>query len=156
METIGRVFVIQPYFKFKSYYVVWKLSLTTSIFSFSEGLNRTMQYGNEEYGNGIMSANKFKSYYVVWKRLHTRVSLCLSLRLNRTMQYGNEVENDKKIIREGTQFPYYIVRFKLFCLFFIFLCQSCFHTTQYDLNIRKAAAQKIGKKSFHTTQYDLN
>ena len=98
METIGRVFVIQPYFKFKSYYVVWKLSLTTSIFSFSEGLNRTMQYGNEEYGNGIMSANKFKSYYVVWKRLHTRVSLCLSLRLNRTMQYGNEVENDKKII----------------------------------------------------------
>ena len=40
----------------------------------------------------------------------------------------------EKIIREGEQFPYYIVRFKL----------------------AEEAAKKIAKEGFHTTQYDLN
>ena len=54
--------------EFKSYYVVWKLSAEEKMKLLSEGLNRTMQYGNAttHQAQGYLIC-LFKSYYVVWK-----------------------------------------------------------------------------------------
>ena len=52
---------------FKSYYVVWKLSTIQLLPLFSLGLNRTMQYGNDDEAEEAKSYKLFKSYYVVWK-----------------------------------------------------------------------------------------
>ena len=53
---------------FKSYYVVWKLIQMTENKNITQGLNRTMQYGNQIYSSMLPR---------------------FSIRLNRTMQYGN-------------------------------------------------------------------
>ena len=45
--------------QFKSYYVVWKRFFTTNLESAEPSLNRTMQYGNEEY------IHEEKAYQVV-------------------------------------------------------------------------------------------
>ena len=54
--------------QFKSYYVVWKLAPAIAPTTAGFCLNRTMQYGNEEF-----------------KKINDKISLGL----NRTMQYGN-------------------------------------------------------------------
>ena len=101
------------YFKFKSYYVVWKLAtigIIRPIFvslnrtmqygnrcwltqqqTINHGLNRTMQYGNVNLGQLCFSrVIKFKSYYVVWKPSRGGQSRTRKQQsLNRTMQYGN-------------------------------------------------------------------
>ena len=76
--------------QFKSYYVVWKRLEDIFFNLFDNGLNRTMQYGNEEtdgleqiicdglnrtmqYGNGYTNVGENEE----------------SVGLNRTMQYGN-------------------------------------------------------------------
>ena len=101
-----------PSVRFKSYYVVWKLSSCNTRSYIRCSLNRTMQYGNYvdkvfptppmfclnrtmQYGNTTEATEriyenlKFKSYYVVWKLHCFLLHLHLHLRLNRTMQYGN-------------------------------------------------------------------
>ena len=63
---------------FKSYYVVWKRDTPLITLDVECGLNRTMQYGNEEdmcYEKKV--SVQFKSYYVVWKPT-SEVSLSLS------------------------------------------------------------------------------
>ena len=61
------------------------------------------------------------------------------------------------LISESTQFPYYIVRFKLAILFYFYsILRYCFHTTQYDLNCLFRKLHFSHQISFHTTQYDLN
>ena len=55
--------------KFKSYYVVWKLNIDTTIDVSFKRLNRTMQYGNMYmFQSQYTQVLKFKSYYVVWKQ----------------------------------------------------------------------------------------
>ena len=56
--------------KFKSYYVVWKLSMHTQI---------------------ISQRITFKSYYVVWKQISKHPKFDDECGLNRTMQYGNDI-----------------------------------------------------------------
>ena len=100
---------------FKSYYVVWKLHITLTISHTENGLNRTMQYGNNiypetkiqiffrlnrtmQYGNkmsqqtNIKELELFKSYYVVWKPIYIHKKKMTVKSLNRTMQYGNKIE----------------------------------------------------------------
>ena len=68
METIKLLTLLCKKFRFKSYYVVWKLYIYKLYNIITDSLNRTMQYGNalwegeKEIGTGS---------------------------LNRTMQYGN-------------------------------------------------------------------
>ena len=75
---------------FKSYYVVWKPKTETRKNTHAQSLNRTMQYGNfsffkiPEYG-----ISGFKSYYVVWKLFVVWIYCSAISSLNRTMQYGN-------------------------------------------------------------------
>ena len=55
-----------------------------------EGLNRTMQYGNDVVSPGeYRPRTLFKSYYVVWKQKKKKAIIDMGLSLNRTMQYGN-------------------------------------------------------------------
>ena len=54
--------------KFKSYYVVWKLSAAIQSLGATQSLNRTMQYGNSPM---------------------ERMIAIRAAGLNRTMQYGN-------------------------------------------------------------------
>ena len=99
-------------YKFKSYYVVWKLFRFIFYCFCYVCLNRTMQYGNlfkefrinvsanslnrtMQYGNsfifvfGYFQFTEFKSYYVVWKPPGAICIACSMICLNRTMQYGN-------------------------------------------------------------------
>ena len=96
---------------FKSYYVVWKRRVYSRGKSIFGGLNRTMQYGNNQGLDAYCVTKRFKSYYVVWKpdarakkkeddiefksyyvvwklvnAINTRETVTS---LNRTMQYGN-------------------------------------------------------------------
>ena len=70
METFLRPREYLYCLMFKSYYVVWKQSITKygRIFD-TMCLNRTMQYGNQIARQEIIPFQTFKSYYVVWKRL---------------------------------------------------------------------------------------
>ena len=54
--------------RFKSYYVVWKLKNIAQANKSFASLNRTMQYGNPQNISSPRSTHRtFKSYYVVWK-----------------------------------------------------------------------------------------
>ena len=111
--------------------------------SYSESLNRTMQYGNSEnfevlfvrlfefksyyvVWKPLSSSDQpikhpqFKSYYVVWKLKHPHALSHRSPGLNRTMQYGN-----------------------LFLLLLFFPAQECLNRTmQYgnQKNVRDAGS----------------
>ena len=63
--------------RFKSYYVVWKLKYITMVETTTEGLNRTMQYGNHFYYSSLIN---------------------LKYCLNRTMQYGNQRCSRRRLI----------------------------------------------------------
>ena len=53
--------------EFKSYYVVWKHPPDEEKKEEISGLNRTMQYGNNQGLDAYCVTKRFKSYYVVWK-----------------------------------------------------------------------------------------
>ena len=54
MKTCGVNFLFfEPYFAFKSYYVVWKPQKLWEQTSCEKCLNRTMQYGNKKDVNDI-------------------------------------------------------------------------------------------------------
>ena len=68
METNSKTYLFFYAAKFKSYYVVWKPTIHDMVEICVCGLNRTMQYGNQE-------------------EVKRKGKIVLSL--NRTMQYGN-------------------------------------------------------------------
>ena len=74
METEKNSIYGDRCFKFKSYYVVWKLV--------------ALWEGEEPIG-------QFKSYYVVWKPEEEGGRQLRNLSLNRTMQYGNNKRKNK-------------------------------------------------------------
>ena len=89
METMYFFLEEYPEYRFKSYYVVWKLESFHKWQKMIIGLNRTMQYGNR-YSSTAPNPNiSFKSYYVVWKQQEWKEIDDGKDGLNRTMQYGN-------------------------------------------------------------------
>ena len=95
---------------FKSYYVVWKPQIAANPKqSLQEGLNRTMQYGNQfkitRKVRKYQSLNRTMQYGNLLKPVSMSV---FAFSLNRTMQYGNqskEIDN-KEIIKFKS---YYVV-----------------------------------------------
>ena len=72
-----------------------------------------------------------------------------------TTQYDlNQGENGTEIL--GGEFPYYIVRFKPFCLFYIHFINIKFPYYIVRFKLSKLSVQQLRYMSFHTTQYDLN
>ena len=94
-----------------------------------------------------------------------------------TTQYDLNSKPDSNRSNNGSEFPYYIVRFKRRVFLFRSQKAARFHTTQYDLNkifsciffssfefpyyivrfkLPSASAFSLRASCFHTTQYDLN
>ena len=83
-------FVTHIFFKFKSYYVVWKLTklpytrpYPTRFKSYYVVWKLLLRPPDET------SPGTFKSYYIVWKLYFITYAKISTPRLNRTMQYGN-------------------------------------------------------------------
>ena len=104
------VFFVPFFIEFKSYYVVWKHFFRVYEHLNANGLNRTMQYGNNVYRGlpiyDILCLNRTMQYgNMYWLSSEEEKKLCL----NRTMQYGNQIK--RPCVRLG--FPlfksYYVV-----------------------------------------------
>ena len=95
---------------FKSYYVVWKLLKPWKNHAATESLNRTMQYGNEEYPeyriSAVGSLNRTMQY---GNKNGSPFIRKPEVRLNRTMQYGNSHGRRPSLLPCSGFKSYYVV-----------------------------------------------
>ena len=110
METVIIVAQKITFFKFKSYYVVWKLNRGSFEISVSfKFKSYYVVWKPYEFGKGDDKIKEFKSYYVVWKLVMIWVLNFIVFSLNRTMQYGNPIWKMRRSGRAILFKSYYVV-----------------------------------------------